>query len=71
MTGGFTLLHFDKVHKVVYPDVVNLEHLTGANSFEEEKDTYQYQLAFERLTGLSLSPEQSRDKIARAMQTWK
>jgi len=71
ITGGFTLLHFNKVHEVVYPDVVNLDHLTGANYFEEEKDTYQYQLAFERLAELSLSAEKSRDTIARTGEVWK
>ena len=70
ITGGFSLLQFGKVHEVGYHDVAYLEHLTGAENFEEEKQTYQYQLAFERLTELSLSTGRSRDVIARARQTW-
>ncbi len=65
ITGGFILLQFGKVHEVGYHDVACLEHLTGAKNFEEEKETYQYQLVFERLTELSLSPGRSRDVIVR------
>ena len=65
ITGGFILLQFGKVHEVGYHDVAYLEHLTGAQNFEEEKETYQYQLAFERLADLSLSPGRSRDTIVR------
>jgi transcriptional regulator with XRE-family HTH domain len=71
ITGGFILLQFGKVHEVGYHDVACLEHLTGAQNFEEEKETYQYQLAFERLAELSLSPGRSRDAIVRAKGTWK
>jgi transcriptional regulator with XRE-family HTH domain len=71
MTGGFILLQFGKVHEVGYHDVACLEHLTGAKNFEEEKETYQYQLAFERLAELSLSPGRSLDAIVRAKGTWK
>jgi transcriptional regulator with XRE-family HTH domain len=71
ITGGFILLQFGKVHEVGYHDVAYQEHLTGAANFEEEKQTYQYQLAFERLTELSLSPDRSRDVIARAGEAWR
>ena len=70
ITGGFILLQFGKVHEVGYHDVACLEHLTGAENFEEERLTYQYQLAFERLTELALSPGRSRNVIARARQQW-
>lgn len=70
ITGGFILLQFGKVHEVGYHDVACLEHLTGAENFEEERLTYQYQLAFERLTELALSPGRSRNVIARARQKW-
>ena len=51
ITGGFILLQFGKVHEVGYHDVAYLEHLDRGEKLEEERLTYQYQLAFERLTG--------------------
>ncbi|MGA2825130.1 MAG: helix-turn-helix transcriptional regulator [Streptosporangiaceae bacterium] len=38
ITGGFTLLQFGTAREIDYHDVAYLEHLTGANNFEAEKD---------------------------------
>jgi len=70
ITGGFILLQFGKVHQVGYHDVAYLEHLTGAENFEEEKLTYRYQLAFERLAEQALSPARSRDLIVQTRPRW-
>jgi hypothetical protein len=70
ITGGFILLRFSEVHDVSYHDISYVEHLTGSTYFETEKDTYKYQLAFERLSGLSLAPIQSRELITQARLNW-
>ena len=71
ITGGFNLLQFGEAHDVSYRDVVYVEHLTGGLYFEEERDTYQYHLAFERLSDFSATPEESRNIIIKARDSWK
>ncbi len=71
ITGGFNLLQFGEAHDVSYRDVVYVEHLTGSLSFEEERETYQYHLAFERLSDFSATPEESRNIIIKARGSWK
>jgi transcriptional regulator with XRE-family HTH domain len=71
ITGGFNLLQFGEAHDVSYRDVVYLEHLTGGLYFEEERETYQYHLAFERLSDFSATPEESRNIIVKARDSWK
>lgn len=71
ITGGFNLLQFGEAHDVSYRDVVYVEHLTGSLYFEEERETYQYHLAFERLSDFSATPEESRNIIIKARDSWK
>ena len=71
ITGGFNLLQFGEAHDVSYRDVVYVEHLTGGLYFEEERETYQYHLAFERLSDFSATPEESRNIIIKAGGSWK
>lgn len=70
VTGGFNLLQFGRVHDVGYHDIAYLEHFTGGFYFEAERDTYQYQLAFERLCEFSLGLQASRDMIMKAKGSW-
>ncbi len=69
-TGGFILLKFGQVHDVGYHDIVYLEHLAGAMYLEDERDTYQYHLAFESLSAYSLDAAASRDMIAKGRERW-
>ena len=52
-------------------DVVYVEELSRSNYVEDENETYQYQLAFDRLQAEALSPDESRELIARiASERW-
>ncbi len=69
--GGFALLEFVPRHGTTLNDVVYMEHLTRNIFVEEEKETYEYRLAFDRLTHEALDEEASRTLIATvAEQTW-
>jgi transcriptional regulator with XRE-family HTH domain len=70
-TGSFVLLEFDKVHGVIHPDVVYLEHLTGGRYVEEEEETYRYRRSFDRLSELALNEAESRDMLMSARDKWK
>ena len=70
-TGSFAILRFAPVHGAVLDDVVYVEELSRSNYVEDENETYQYQLAFERLQAEALSPDASRQLIARiATERW-
>ena len=70
-TGSFAILRFAPVHGAVLDDVVYVEELSRSNYVEEEDEAYQYQLAFERLQAEALSPDASRELIARiASERW-
>jgi len=71
ITGAFNLLQFGQAHDVSLRDVVYVEHLTGSLYFEEERETYQYHLAFGRLSDLSAMPEESRNILIKARDDWK
>jgi hypothetical protein len=69
--GGFALLQFAPVHGMRLSDVVYMEHLTGNSFVEEEVETYEYRLAFERLTTEALDEDASRKLIMRiAVDMW-
>lgn len=70
ITGGFVLLRFSEVHDVGFHDVAYIEHYTDSLYIEAERDTYQYQLGFERLCDASLGERKSRDEINRAKAVW-
>jgi transcriptional regulator with XRE-family HTH domain len=68
---SFSIFQFGKAHDTVLHDVVGLEHLVNQLYFEGDLDTYQFKLAFNRLTEESLSPEESRERILTTVrQTW-
>ena len=70
--GGFALLEFAPFRGMSLNDVVYMEHLTGNSFVEEEAETYEYRLAFERLTEEALDDDASRkliNKVAREIWT--
>lgn len=69
-TGAFILLKFSQAHDVAYHDIVYLEHLTGAMYLEGERDTYQYQLAFDSLSKFALDAAGSQDNINACREKW-
>jgi transcriptional regulator with XRE-family HTH domain len=69
--GGFALLEFADVHGVKPTDVVYIEHLTGNSFVEQEREAYEYKLAFQRLTAEALDEDASRKLIRRvAREIW-
>lgn len=69
--GAFAILEFEPMHQTVISDVVYVERLETNDLFDEDADTYKYRLAFERLAEVALTPDESRDLIARtAGERW-
>ncbi len=69
--GGFALLEFAALHGTTPSDVVYMEHLTRSSFLEEETETFEYRLAFERLLSEALDEEASRELIASiAREMW-
>jgi transcriptional regulator with XRE-family HTH domain len=61
--GSFTMLRFAEPE---LPDVVYLEHLTGALYLDKRSDTELYSRAFDRLTVDAHTPDQTRQLLAKA-----
>jgi Domain of unknown function (DUF5753) len=71
-TGSFIHFRFPRIHEVSLPDTVAFEHLQGTTFIEAERDVNTYQVVFSALRDNSLSPQLSRDTLAKAMhETWK
>jgi transcriptional regulator with XRE-family HTH domain len=69
--GGFALLEFAPVHETTINDVVYIEQLTSNNVVDDEAETHQYRLAFERMSAAALSSDESRALIAStAAERW-
>jgi transcriptional regulator with XRE-family HTH domain len=70
-TGAFTYVKFPQLHDVPLNDIVTFEHLTGTDQFEDQDDTYKYNVAFRALEESSLGLDQSREELARvAAEEW-
>lgn len=67
-TDSFVHLQFAPELGVALHDVVYIENLRGALYLEDEIETYQYRLAFDRLTQESLDPRKSIMLIQRAIR---
>jgi hypothetical protein len=68
---SFAILHFGKAHETQLHDVVSTESLRNYLYVEGETDTYEFRLAFERLTQESLGPGESREFVLRTSgQLW-
>jgi transcriptional regulator with XRE-family HTH domain len=65
-TSAFVYFRFLPIHGVSAPDAVALEHLQGTTFIESEQDVHAYQVVFSALREASLSPQASRDALARA-----
>lgn len=71
ITGSFVLLRFDQSLGTRLPDVVYAERLSSNLYFEDDNETYLYQVAFERLVETALEPPTSIELISRiAEQAW-
>ena len=71
-TGAFVILKFAPAHGTRLPDVVYIEQLTRtAIYFEDEADTHEYSVNFDRLTTEALDPAKSRRLINKtARERW-
>ena len=66
--GAFGILHFDPLHEITVSEVVYTERMLS-NEFVEDEDTvHEYQIAFDLLREAALSPDESRDLIARTIR---
>lgn len=71
-TGAFIHFRFPRIHEVSLPDTVAFEHLQGTTFIESERDVNTYQVVFSALRDNSLSPQASRDTLAKAArEAWK
>lgn len=71
VSDSFILLRFGEAHDTRLPDVVYTERLSSNLVFEDENETYLYQVAFEYLVDAALSPQETTDLISRtADQLW-
>ena len=68
--GGFMLLRFAAIPDIgPVSDIVYIEELSGhALYIDDDAETHQYQLGFDRLVAGSLDPAMSRELIARTMR---
>ncbi|MGH3403989.1 MAG: DUF5753 domain-containing protein [Streptosporangiaceae bacterium] len=70
-TGAFDYFSFPRIHGVPRPDTVAVEHLQGTTFVESEEDVNIYRVVFGALRDKSLSPQASRDALARvAREAW-
>jgi transcriptional regulator with XRE-family HTH domain len=65
-TGAFIYFRFSRIHGASLPDTVAFEHLQGTTFIESEEDVNIYHVVFSALRENSLSPEASRDALAKA-----
>lgn len=68
VTGSFILLRFGEAHETTLPDVVYAERLSSNLYFEDETETYLYQVAFEYLVEAALQPQESIELISRTSE---
>ena len=71
VAGAFTLLQFGAVHEVGYHDIAYVEHFTNAVYIEAERDTFQFQIGFKKLSEAALDEDASRDRLIEARDRWK
>jgi transcriptional regulator with XRE-family HTH domain len=67
-TGSFNYMQFNQRHDIPLNDIVNVEQLARNYQVAQESETLQYQVAFRGLSGLALSPEESRTLIQQAIR---
>jgi transcriptional regulator with XRE-family HTH domain len=70
-TGAFVYFRFPRAHGVSLPDAIALEELQKTTFLESEQDVTTYQVVFNALREAALSPQTSRDTLARvAREAW-
>ena len=67
-TGAFTYIKFPQLHDVPLNDMVTFEHLTGTSQLDTQDEAYEYFVAFGALEEGSLTPDESREKLARTVR---
>jgi transcriptional regulator with XRE-family HTH domain len=71
VAGAFILLQFGAVHEVGYHDIAYVEHFTNAVYIEAERDTFQFQIGFKKLSEAALDEDASRNRLIEARDRWK
>jgi len=67
---SFVIFRFGEDSEAALQDVVSTEHLTSDFSLEGERETYLHWLAFQMLSGESLSPANSKDLVLKTAAHW-
>lgn len=68
LTGSFYYMRFAGAEDVIFDDVVSIENLASNHYIENEDETYQYRLSFERLVQEALDERRTLELIQRYMQ---
>lgn len=63
LTGSFSHMQFTSTEDAAFGDMVAIENLASNHYIEDEDETYQYRLAFERLLAESLDQRDTRELI--------
>jgi transcriptional regulator with XRE-family HTH domain len=70
-TAAFVYFRWRPIHGVSAPDAVALEHFHGTIFIESEQYVHAYRVLFNALREASLSPQASRDTLAKvSRETW-
>jgi hypothetical protein len=64
ITSSFVLLRFGVARDTLLPEVVYVEGLKSNLYFEDDDETYLYQIAFERLLHAALEPKESIELVS-------
>ena len=65
LTGSFNYMRFAGSEDVNFDDIVAIENLASNHYIEDEDETYQYRLSFERLLEESLDPRHTQELIGK------
>lgn len=69
--GAFAILEFAPLHETAVGDIVYTERLLTSELVEDDETVLEYRVAFTRLSEAALSPDDSRELIARtARERW-
>jgi transcriptional regulator with XRE-family HTH domain len=71
VAGAFTYIKFPQLHEIPLNDVVTYEYFSDTGQLNSQDETYEYYVAFKALEENSLTPDQSREELARvAREVW-
>jgi transcriptional regulator with XRE-family HTH domain len=71
VVGAFTYIKYPQLHEAPLNDIVTYEYFSSTGQLDSQDETYEYSVAFKALEENSLTPDQSRNVLARvAREVW-